>query len=61
MSMLSRHATALEVCDFVYGELEELHEEGDVLDRFYEANASMSPPLRFFFFTSSRLNYFLFF
>jgi hypothetical protein len=40
MSTMSRHATALEVCDFVYGDSNEVHAAPDDLDRFYETSAS---------------------
>lgn len=39
MSVLSRHATALEVCDIVYGNSESAVSL-DAVERFYESNAS---------------------
>lgn len=39
MSVVSRHATALEVCDIVYGNSESAMSL-DAVERFYEANAS---------------------
>ncbi|KDQ64188.1 hypothetical protein JAAARDRAFT_27813 [Jaapia argillacea MUCL 33604] len=42
MSVVSRHATALEVCDMVYGEGEPASLE--TIERFYEANAGYENP-----------------
>lgn len=39
-SLVSRQATALEVCDLVYGEAE--LPESDIVDRIYEASAGVS-------------------
>jgi len=39
MSVISLHATALEVCDFVYGDTD-VPTPLDTIDRFYEASAS---------------------
>jgi hypothetical protein len=39
LSVVSRHATALEVCDMVYGNSES-EVSLDAVERFYEANAS---------------------
>jgi hypothetical protein len=39
MSVVSLHATALEVCDFVYGE-SDYPTPLDSIERFYEASAS---------------------
>jgi hypothetical protein len=41
VSVVSRHATALEVCDIVYGNSESTASL-DAVERFYEANASES-------------------
>jgi hypothetical protein len=38
MSMVSLHATVLEVCDYVYGD-SEMHTSLDDVDRFYESGA----------------------
>ena len=42
LSVVSRHATALEVCDIVYGNSESTVSL-DAVERFYEANASECP------------------
>jgi len=43
MSIVSRHATALEVCDIVYGNSES-SSSLDAVERFYEANAIYENP-----------------
>jgi hypothetical protein len=39
MSVVSLHATALEVCDFVYGD-NDMPAPLDAIDHFYETSAS---------------------
>ncbi|TFK55379.1 hypothetical protein OE88DRAFT_1764747 [Heliocybe sulcata] len=49
LSVMSRHATALEVCDLVYGEGDGQTSTLDAIEQFYEANAgrtyAYSPPV----------------